>query len=77
MSDPENNEIISDDEDLVIDEAKIKRQIRWKIFGWCVIGLMTILILTNLIINVEPVINQAAIAVLFVAYVTYIILRRR
>ena len=59
------------------EDQKIQRQRNWKIFGWAVIGLMAVIIILNYTINVEPVINQIAIGVLFLAYIVYVILRKR
>ncbi len=75
IHDPEKNEM--NGEQTAVDEAKIRRQQRWKIFGWCVIGLLGALILANFFFFVEPVFNRVGMAVLLVAYLAYVVLRRR
>ncbi len=77
MTNSDNNTIPDPSSEDTAGEEKIKRQKRWKIFGWSVIGLLGGLILANMFFWVEPAVNQTAFIVLFIAYVIYFILRRR
>ena len=77
MTESDNNQIpptIGEDAE---DQDKIRRRRRWKVFGWTVIGMMSALIIANFLFHVDPGINQAAIVVLFIAYIIYVFLRRR
>lgn len=77
MTETDNNQIPPIIEEDAEDKDKIRRRRRWKVFGWSVIGIMSALIVANFLFHVDPGINQAAIIVLFVAYLIYVILRRR
>lgn len=59
------------------DAAFNKRRQRWKVFGWGVIAAMALLLAVNQFIFVDPDLNRILLIVLFVAYVVYVVLRRR
>lgn len=74
INESDNQEMLDEP---AVDEKKVIRQQRWKIFGWCVIGLLGTLILANFFFYIDPVINRVGMVVLLVAYIAYVILRRR
>lgn len=77
MNQDENTNSSAPEETEFTDYARLRRQRNWKIFGWTVIGLMAAVIILNYVVMVEPILNQVAIAVLFLSYVVYVIFRKR
>lgn len=59
------------------NDTRIRRARRWRIYGWCVIGLMAATIVLNLLDLIDPEVNRFVLPLIIMAYVVYVIFRKR
>lgn len=59
------------------EASRRNRAAKWRLYGWLVIGLMAVALMLNLFDLIGPDINRVLLPVIVVAYVVYVIFRKR
>ncbi len=58
-------------------DTRLRRGRRWRLYGWSVIGLMAAAVALNLFDLIDPEVNRFLLPLIVVAYVIYVIFRKR